>query len=156
MSRRKRSITALLVTFLIYGVLVATHLGEFWPFSIYPMFSKGGNPWSRAVVRDVTQAPDSMGWHVYSRTSLPGEPFAVLPNGIDPIDLANFVSKTERWDQDRVAGLRRMFYDQLDDRRLLVLRVNGRIDGQDSVRVEFVPYVLMDTDSSALNPSLPR
>jgi hypothetical protein len=156
MSRYKRSVTALVAAFLVYGVLTATHLGEFWPFSIYPMFSQGGNPWSRAVVRDVTQSPDDMAWQIYAREDLPGAPFAVLPNGIDPIDLANFVSKTDRWDDARVAGLRRMFYDQIDERRLLVMRVNGRIDGGDSVRVEFVPYALIGPDTTALNPSLPR
>lgn len=156
MSRYKRSVTALVAMFLAYGVLTATHLGEFWPFSIYPMFSQGGNPWSRAVVRDVTQGPDDVAWQVYAREDLPGAPFAVLPNGIDPIDLANFVSKTDRWDADRVAGLRRMFYDQLDARRLLVMRVNGRIDEQDSVAVEFVPYALIGPDTTAVNPSLPR
>ena len=32
-------------------------------------------------------------------------------SGLDPLDLANFVPKTDRWDARRQAGLRRMFYD---------------------------------------------
>ena len=151
----RKATTVLVATFLVYGVLVATHLGEFWPFSIYPMFSKGGNPWSRAVVRDVTDAPP-VSWEMMTAEELPGEPFATLPNGIDPIDLANFVSKTQRWDEDRVAGLRQMFYDQLDEHRLLVMRVNGKIDEGDSVAVVFVPYVLLEEDGATLNPALPR
>lgn len=35
----------------VYGLLVAIHLGEFWPFSIYPMFSQTGNPWTGAAER---------------------------------------------------------------------------------------------------------
>jgi hypothetical protein len=46
------------IILLIYAVLVASHEGEFWPFSIYPMFSQAGNPWTRAMVIDVTDLPD--------------------------------------------------------------------------------------------------
>ena len=50
----QKSVRITLISFIIYGALVATHEGEYWPFSIYPMFSKAGNPWTRAIVRDVT------------------------------------------------------------------------------------------------------
>ena len=50
------------ITLLIYALLVAPHEGEFWPLSIYPMFSQAGNPWSRAMVLDVTDQPDSEVW----------------------------------------------------------------------------------------------
>lgn len=50
----------------VYALLVATHLGEFWPFSIYPMFSQAGTPWTRAVVRELPSQTDpdtlSMDW----------------------------------------------------------------------------------------------
>ncbi|MDX1547314.1 MAG: hypothetical protein R3247_10020 [Rhodothermales bacterium] len=151
----RRAAYVLVGTFVAYGVLVGTHLGEFWPFSIYPMFSQGGNPWSRAVVRDVTGLEEPLSWQAVGPEGLMGRPFATKPNGIDPIDLANFVSKTERWDADRAAGLRRMFYDQLEGRRLLVLRANGRLEA-DSVAVEFVPYALLDAEGITLNPALPR
>lgn len=79
-----------------------------------------------------------------------------MPRGIDPIDLSNFVSKTETWNAARVAGLRRMFYDQLDGRALLVMRANGHLTGEDSVAIEYVPYVVLRPDGSALNPRLPQ
>lgn len=56
MSTHKRIIGIVL---LINILLVSTHRGEFWPFSIFPMFSQAGNPWSRGVVenvRDTTRA----------------------------------------------------------------------------------------------------
>lgn len=149
---RARSI--LLGTLLVYGLLVATHEGEFWPFSIYPMFSQAGNPWSRAVVREVSPT-EAVPWtSVSSFDALPGSPFPLAEHGIDPIDLANFVSKTQTWDADRLNGLRTMFYDRVDQQGLLVVRVNGRLAGQDTVALEYVPYVLMRTDTTALNPSL--
>ena len=151
---RTRARTLLLGTLLAYGLLVATHKGEFWPFSIYPMFSQAGNPWSRAVVREVSETT-AVPWNtVSSFDALPGTPFPLAEHGIDPIDLANFVSKTETWDANRLNGLRTMFYDRVDQQDLLVVRVNGRLVGQDTVALEYVPYVLMRTDTTALNPRL--
>lgn len=139
-----------------YGALVGANLGEFWPASIYPMFSQGGNPWSRSVVRDVTDA-DSLSWNGLSIAGLPGDPYPLLDYGVDPIDLSNFLSKSERWDENRVAGLRKMFAAHtLEDRRILVMRVNGRITADDSVTVEFVPYALLSSETSTMNPTLPR
>ena len=156
MSPYRRSVRAILTTLLVYALLVATHLGEFWPFSIYPMFSQAGNPWSRAVVRDLGAVPADL-WATATADDLPGQPYPLLEHGVDPIDLSNFVSKTTTWDADRVAGLRAMFYaDRLDDRALLVMRVNGRMDEQDSVRVEFVPYALVRRDTTLLRPQLTR
>lgn len=151
---RTRALSALLGTLLVYALLVATHEGEFWPFSIYPMFSQAGHPWSRAVVRDMSDA-EAVAWDtVTARDGLPGAPFPLAEHGIDPIDLANFVSKTQTWNTARVHGLRTMFYDQAAERDLLVMRVNGRLAGLDSVAVEFVPYVLVRADTAALRPDL--
>lgn len=155
MSRALQRAGRLLIgTLLVYALLVATHRGEFWPFSIYPMFSQAGNPWSRAVVRDISEDPDPVQWETTSLDSLPGRPFALRPNGVDNIDLANFVSKTETWTPKRVQGLRSLFTSHLADRELLVMRVRGRMVEGDSVVVEFEPYVHMAPDSTALNPGL--
>ena len=152
----------LLVTLLAYGVLVGANLGEFWPFSIYPMFSQGGKPWSRSVVRDVTDveaapftAADSLLWSSRSYSRLPGEPFPLLENGVDANDLSNFLSKTRRWDDERASRLYGMFAPHTaDGRRLLVMQVTGRIDPDDSVVVEFIPHALIDSSSYSLNPTL--
>lgn len=140
---------------LVYALLVATHLGEFWPFSIYPMFSQGGQPWSRAVVREVPRETSTFGWGTYSSASLPGVAYPLLEYGIDPIDLANFVSKTRNWDEPRLAALRRMFYpDGEVTRPLLVFRVDGSITDDDSVVVAYRPYVLITPDSVVGSPAL--
>lgn len=134
---------------------MAANLGEFWPFSIYPMFSRGGIPWSRAVVREVPE--DTIRWEPVTLDNLPGGAYPLAEHGIDHIDLANFVSKTQVWDEERVAGLRRMFGQaELERRNLVVLRARGRITEDDSVRLSFIPYALLTADESKLNEDLLR
>ncbi|MEX1055235.1 MAG: hypothetical protein WED81_04350 [Rhodothermales bacterium] len=136
---------------------MATHLGEFWPFSIYPMFSRAGKPWSRAVVRDVSQDLDPVIWDTTLAANLPGEAYAFHEHGLHAMDLANFLPKTRVWDRPRIDGLRRFFGEsELDRKTLLVFRVDGRITPDDSVVVEFVPYALLSPDSSILKKELPQ
>ncbi len=152
---RNRSLRILGVTLLCYLVLVATHLGEFWPFSIYPMFSQAGNPWSRAIVVDVTDSGSEIRWEAVDAENLPGTPIALTRYGVDPIDLANFVSKTETWDEQRIDGLRTLFRaSELGRQRLLVMRARGEINESDSVLVYFEPYVVLSGSSALLNPAL--
>lgn len=153
MNSYKRSARVLLSTVVVYGLLVATNLGEFWPFSIYPMFSQGGIAWSRAVVREVPE--DSVRWEPVSLDDLPGHPYPLAEHGIDHVDLANFVSKTQYWDDERVAGLRRMIGQaELDRRNLLVMRAQGRMIEGDSVVLSFTPYVLLTSGESRRNERL--
>jgi hypothetical protein len=118
------------------------------------MFSQAGDPFSRAVVRDVSDEASPVQWDTTAIGTLPGKPFALRPNGVNNIDLANFVSKTEAWTPKRVEGLRSLFTPHLPDHELLVMRVNGRMVEGDSVVVDFVPYVYMHADSTALHPDL--
>lgn len=154
---KRRSLHLLIGTLVVYALLVAPHEGEFWPFSIYPMFSQGGHDWSRAVVRELPEEAESpFDWAATTNEAgLPGEGFPLSRHGIDEIDLTNFVSKTERWTPERASALQHMFYDRLEGRALLVMRVNGRLEA-DSVEVEYVPYALLRADTTVLNPGLPR
>ncbi len=154
MSNQKKAAWLLIVTFVAYGVLVASNEGEFWPFSIYPMFSQAGNPWSRAIVVELED--ETVRWDRVRTHNLPGRPYALLEHGIDPIDLSNFVSKTRAWDVDRVAGLHRMFgYRGGDYGDLVVMRVNGRLMEDDSVDLTFVPYAVLSDTGVEINPVLP-
>jgi len=143
----------------VYALTVAVNLGEFWPFSIYPMFSQAGNPWSRSMVREVSPE-DSISWEVTPLADAPGQPYGVRSGGVDPIDLANFVSKTEVWDQDRVAALSMMLLADppKEPLRLMVYRVRARLTEEDSVAITATPYVLVGTDLDPdirhLNPEL--
>lgn len=152
---RTRALRLLLGTFVLYGVLVATHKGEFWPFSIFPMFSQAGTDWSRAVVRELPDAgvapPNT--WAAIDRADLPGAPMALTEYGLRH-DLANFIARTETWDDARVNGLRRMFADPLQSRQLLVYRVRGGLTAGDTVDVRFIPYVYLTADTTVLHPDL--
>ena len=153
----RRSLRLIGVTLLVYAVLVATHLGEFWPFSIYPMFSTAGNPWSRSIVRDISSQAGEPSWEQVDGASLPGGAVALDDHGVDPIDLANFVSKTEVWDDDRIEGLRNMFRaSQLEGQRLLVMRARGELNEADSVVLYFEPYVAINSTGAEVNPRLKR
>ncbi|MDZ4701437.1 MAG: hypothetical protein SH809_17120 [Rhodothermales bacterium] len=141
-------------TIVVYALLVATHLGEFWPFSIYPMFSQGGRTWTRAIVRDVSAVPDSLLWHTVSIDDLPGEAFPINPTGVNQNDVANFVAKSSTWNADRVAALRTIFGEATQERSLLVMRVQGRLVDQDEVEVHYTPFILLAPDTTRFNLSL--
>ncbi len=151
--------TTLLSVLLVYALTVAVNLGEFWPFSIYPMFSQAGNDWSRSLVREVPPG-DTLSWDAYPLDELPGLPYGVRSGGVDPIDLANFVSKTEVWDEDRIDALSLMLLAEppREPLRLMVYRVRARLTEEDSVAIMATPYVLVGTDLEVsldhLNPEL--
>ena len=150
----KKAKTIVVTVLTVYLLTVATNLGEFWPFSIFPMFSQGGKTWSRSVVREIPPS-DSVSWDVSQLESLPGLPFSVKSNGVDPIDLANFVSKTTTWDSVRVAALERMLFGgATPDRKLMIFKVQGRLTEQDGVDVAATPYVLISPGIDLVNPSL--
>lgn len=137
----------------VYALLVASNRGEFWPFSIYPMFSQGGLAWSRAVVREVPE--ERVQWQAVSLDQLPGEAYALAEHGIDHIGFGSFVAQTRVWDAARVETLRRMLGEaELQRRNLLVLRVSGRITERDSVIVSFRPVALLTKDTSRVNDPL--
>jgi len=158
-SLTKKARTVLLTVLAVYAITVGTHLGEFWPFSIYPMFSQGGNPWSRAVVREIPEG-DSISWTPVSLDSLPGLPYGVASNGVDPIDLANFVSKTKTWTTERVGAISLMLMAnrEADPIRLQVFRVQARLTESNEVDITATPYVIVGTGiepgTGNLNPTL--
>lgn len=141
------------ITLLVYAVLVAPHEGEFWPFSVYPMFSQAGNPWTRAMILDVTDLPDEELWLTHTLEELYSDAVAVGKFGVDQIDFSNFVSKTNDWTEDRMLALLTMFgEDSIRDRRWMASRVHGHLVGDDSVVVEVEPFLLMTADSVQKNP----
>ncbi len=150
----KKTIRISVATFLIYALLVATHLGEFWPFSIYPMFSQAGKPWNRAIVRDVTNLENESLWKSYNHQNLVGEPVPLDDLNINTNDIANLLSKTEVWNQRNIMGVRKLFTEELHSRNLLLLQARGQLTENDSVKVQFVPYIYMTPDTTILNDEL--
>ena len=155
MTLYRRSIRIVGATLVVYALLVATHLGEFWPFSIYPMFSQAGNPWTRAVVRTVPDDAEAVAWKAVPFSDLPGNPYPVAPKGINQNDVANYVSKTSAWTEQRVRGFRSLFESSYDfEKPLLVMKVRGALTG-DSVSIQATPVMLLEGDTTRFSPSVP-
>lgn len=154
-SFQKKSTRYLLSVLLAYAVLVAPHKGEFWPFSIYPMFSKAGQPWSRAIVRDMSSVPDSLRWKTTTLNNLQGSPVSLQDYGVDQIDYANYVSKTKNWTWDRQWALQQMFGEEnIKDKHLMVIKVSGRFENKDSISTQAEPLFLVTADTVLGNPRL--
>lgn len=127
---------------IVFGVaigLLATHVGEFWPFSIYPMFSRAGRPFHRAIVRELGDG-EALPLEPRALSDLPGEPFPLVPAGVDYNDVATMVAKTELWTEERSMAMYRAFSDHAAHRRLVVYAARGdRVDG--TVAVTYRPVI---------------
>lgn len=156
-SRAKRVVAVVLA---VYALLVATHRGEFWPFSIYPMFSQAGNPWTRALVREI---PASATGSSHLRTALltptvgvdelPGKPLPLKRLNVNQNDVANFVSKTAEWSDREVSNLRHLLAEAIGpDRAVLVYRVRGTPGSNGRVEVRCIPLFLFTPDASHPSP----
>ncbi|MBC8066723.1 MAG: hypothetical protein IAG13_00185 [Deltaproteobacteria bacterium] len=151
---RHRGLVAIAVTLALYAATVATHLGEFWPFSIYPMFSLAGRPWSRAMLIDVTGAPE-IGWHARTAEELPGPTISTRSVALSTNDLSKFVQLTADWSEIRVRTLRTLLAEPLSHgREIVLLRANGRLEPDGGVTVRFTPVVRLSADQTSINPQL--
>lgn len=140
---------------LINILLVSTHEGEFWPFSIFPMFSQAGAPWSRGLVENVedTTRPDL--WETKPVTSIDDRILPLQKYGIHSIDFANYISKTKDWNTKKINGLRSTFgIDRHPGQMWMATRVVGSINEQDSVVIKTIPMFLFTADSTYKNPNL--
>ncbi len=147
--RRIVRVLALLVS--LKAVLVATHAGEFYPMSIFPMFSQAGKPWTRIVVRELA-ATDTLYWDaVEDPQFLPGQAFALKATGIDPVDFGHLVLGLHARDSLYLAVLQRFGHTYFEGRRLLILQAQGRLDAGD-VHLTFTPLLVLTGDTVILNP----
>ena len=152
MLKHKRIIVTVLV---INILLVSTHEGEFWPFSIFPMFSQAGKPWSRGVVEDVQDTTRTDLWETKPIAEIENRILPLQQYGIHEIDFANYISKTKTWNQERINGLRSTFQiDQYPGEIWIATRVTGHINEQDSVVIKAIPMFLFTADTTLKNPNL--
>jgi hypothetical protein len=154
-SRRFRYAAVALMT--LYAGLVASHRGEFWPFSTFPMFSKAGREWTRVTVRDVGDDVHAVLWSEVEQRALPGRPFPLGPASIDQIDLSALVSSAgDRLDGVRRSALERWFRDVRSDRHLVIYAVRGSLDGDNLVRVRYRPVALLGPSGVVGAAEMPR
>lgn len=139
-----------------HAALAATHGGEFWPFSIYPMFSAAGRPWARAAVRTtdgLALAADLQREH--SISELPGQPLPLGAHGIPENDLSSLVQRAEAWTPSDIEALRELFGDLPCRRPLLVLSVRGRL-AMGSVEQIARPVAALRCSAGAVMVQRPR
>ncbi len=152
MTKHKRIIGIVL---LINILLVSTHEGEFWPFSIFPMFSQAGNPWSRGIVENVQDTTRADMWTSKPLTEIDDRILPLEEYGIHEIDYANYISKTKDWTPKKINGLRSTFQiDQYPDQMWMATRVVGSLTERDSVQIEAIPMFLFTADTTLKNPHL--
>lgn len=152
MQKYKRIIA---IVFLINILLVATHEGEFWPFSIFPMFSQAGKPWSRGVVENVQDSSRTDLWITKPIGEIEDRILPLEDYGIHEIDFANYISKTKDWNAKKINGLRSTFtIANYPDQMWMATRVTGSIDDQGSVVIKAIPMFLFTADSTFKNPNL--
>lgn len=121
-------------------ILLATHLGEFWPFSIYPMFSRAGRPFTRSVVREL-EPNEPLAATQYELAGLPGKPFPLVPVGIAQNDVACFVSKTVEWTPELKANMQQLFAEHTQKKRLVVFAADGHFGEAGGVDVHYRPVI---------------
>jgi len=147
MNYKKKTINVLFAILAVYAALVATHEGEFWPFSIYPMFSQAGNPWTRSFVRDVTDEERTITGNIQTEDQLYGEPFALNQIGVHQNDLSNFMSKNKNWTPQKKQAVRNYFGDLLNDNSFMIYRVRGELQEQD-VNISYTPFIYITPDTT--------
>lgn len=143
--------------FLLSTILVASHDGEFWPFSIYPMFSQAGNTWNRALLMEVSPEDTNDIWTEKSIGSIDQQRIVSVKDlGVDQIDYSNFISKTEIWTAGRISALRKQFPDHvLQGKKVVAAKATGTLVDHDSVAVVITPMFLIDSDTIRVNPKIP-
>lgn len=142
--------------FLLSTVLLASHKGEFWPFSIYPMFSQAGNTWNRALLIEVDCDETAHIWSITPMDSLDqNRVVPVKKLGVDQIDYSNFISKTERWTPGRIKALRTLFPKNiLQGRQVMATKATGKLVENDSVSVVLTPLFHISADTILVNPEI--
>ena len=153
-SARRRAMQAVGAVLVVWALTVLPHHGEFWPFSIYPMFARAGQPWTNALVVEVgPQGSD--GWGPWKLDQLPGTIYPARATGVSAIDLAQMVKLTHAWTDERVGLFRKLFTPALTDgRSLLLVRADGRLSSAGDADVELTGLVLLRPDGNIVNPQL--
>ena len=154
MSVSEKALQIVGIVFVLYALLVASHEGEFWPLSIYPMFSQAGTPWTRSLVRELPADvdPKDFDWKTRSLDSLPGTEYPLVPRNINQNDVANYLSKARTWTDERINGLRGIFTkNRTLTSPLLLLRARGELV-RDSVHVSVTPVMIFAPDTTYLHP----
>jgi hypothetical protein len=149
----KKAIYLLIGILVVYAALAATHKGEFWPFSIYPVFSQGAQPWNYAIVRKVNLNSEDPVWTKKTVKELRGVLIGLNQLGLTQTKLSGFFDKDRPPDEAKIQKLRNHFKNRLNDKNILIYKVHGQqTDKKSSFGViNFTPLILLKKDTTLLN-----
>jgi hypothetical protein len=136
---------------LTYALIAMTGDGEFWPFSKFPMFSRAGRPWTRALAVELAAPVSEQALGEVWEKELPGRPFALHHYQINQDDLSAVMrSYTPPLTDEQTDFLAKYFERVRHDRTLVLYSVRGRFRQDRSVRERFTPVAIIA--SSRFNP----
>lgn len=119
--------------------------------SVFPMFSQAGRPWARVIVRELN-ATEPLSWDtLQTPTALPGRPFPLNETDLDPVDLADFVMRTDLWEAPRRQALQRLFGAALEGRHLLIVQVRS-FPSSNGIQLYYIPLPVLTTDTIQVHP----
>jgi hypothetical protein len=141
-------------TLAVWALAVLPHRGEFWPFSIYPMFARAGRPWTNALVVEVDPHA-RRDWGPWTLQNLPGRVYPTQPVGVSAADVSQLVKLTASWTDEKIGLTRRLFHAALaEGRTLMIVRSDGRLTRDLEVAVDLAGVLLIGPDGHELNPGL--
>jgi hypothetical protein len=149
----ERAVRTLIASLVLGAALVASHRGEFWPFSIYPMFSRAGRPFTRTVVRQLA-ATEPIDAAPRPLSALPGIAFPLAHTDISQNDVASFAAPSARRGDAELGALAALFRSHTAGRRLVVFAVRGRLGGGE-VELSAQPLAELTEDSARFFPHAP-
>jgi hypothetical protein len=138
---------------LAHALLAATHKGEFWPFSVYPMFSQAGRSWARVLVVEAPLGAAPALDEEYELDNLPGTPLGLEQFGIPQNDLSSLAQRTDRWGAAENRALERLFASVPGRRSLVLLVVRGTL-AEGALRYSALPVATLDCDQGRVRAAL--
>ncbi len=139
----------IIATLVIYGALVATHEGEFWPFSTYQMFSQGGLPWDKPVLLEL-DAEACKTSEFSSLEELNEFGVALNPYGIDHRDFSNFARHLSNPGEEELLALRSLLQPVIDGNEgLCITAIYAETSGSD-INLTFTPAMYLSRDETIL------
>lgn len=126
-------------------LLIATHGGDFYPFSRFPMFSRAGRPWTVALVRSVTPEEAQQPLGAVEESALPGQPFPIHRHHINQDDLSAVIRPMKApLTPEQTAFLAQYFQSVRGNAQLVLYRAEGKRAKQGGgVEVRFQPLAVM-------------
>jgi hypothetical protein len=132
-----------------YAVLVLVHDGEFWPFSRFPMFSRAGRAWERALVREIRAREATEPLAEVWEDELPGRRFRLNRFRINQDDLSQVVQRMQGgFAPEHAALLEKYFDDSRRTRHLVLYSVRGNFRPDRSVRIRYRPLAVIGPDGA--------